>query len=72
MPDDKYVDKLFEEYDNRRKTTDEIKTFLKEHPMSYINLIKYAREHNKIEWKKALRSRGCQWISKYCVDGYYH
>ena len=72
MTDDKHVDKLFEAYDNRCKATDEIKAFLKECPMSYINLIKYAREHNKIEWKKVLRSRGCQWVRKYCIDGYCH
>ena len=59
-------------YETRCEATSEIKAFLKEHPMLYIDLVKYARDNNKTEWKKALRSRGCWWVKKHCIDGYCH
>ena len=59
-------------YEKRCEATSEIKAFLKEHPMTYIGLINYAREHNKKEWQRAIRSRGCWWLKKYCIGGYAH
>lgn len=62
----------FDDYEKRCETTKEIKEFLKEHPMCYNSLLRYARENNKDEWKRALRSHGCSWLSKYCIDGYFY
>ena len=56
-------------YEDRCKVTHEIKDFLKENPMSYIALIRYARDNNKEDWQRAIRSRGCGWIRSYCLDG---
>jgi hypothetical protein len=61
----------FDAYEERCKVTKEIVDFLKENPMSYIAFIRYARENNKEDWQSAIRSRGCGWIRRYCLDGKY-
>lgn len=63
------VDAYEEKYLKRCEATKEIKEFLKENPMSYAQLIDYARYNNKKEWQKAIRSGGCGWLRSYCLDG---
>lgn len=68
---DEQREEQFDRYLARCEVTKEILEFLKENPMSFAQLVDYARHNKKKEWQRAIRSRGCWWISRYCKGVYY-
>lgn len=59
-----------EGYLRRCEIGDEMRSFLKENPMYFHELVDYARVHNMREWSRALCSvRFVRMISRYCKRG---